>query len=99
MKKILVLLGLLSVLTSVKAETWVMPNQGGGEITLSSDKCKADGGKYTALKHAYSWTNQIYFEGCWLLQDGNIHIIWVFTDGTRERRVYSINSFNKKANY
>lgn len=76
-----------------------MPNQGGGEITLSSDKCKADGGKYPALKHAYSWTDKAYFEGCWLLQDGNIHIVWVLLDGTRERRVYPPNSFSKKASY
>jgi len=96
MKKILVSLALLSALTAVKAETWVMPNQGGGEITLTDQTCKADGGKYTALKHAYSWTNQIYFEGCWLIQDGNVHVIWINADGTRERRVYSAGSFNKK---
>ena len=96
MKKILVSLALLSALTAVKAETWVMPNQGGGEITLTDQTCKADGGKYTALKHAYSWTNQIYFEGCWLIQDSNVHIVWVHRDGTRERRVYPPSSFNKK---
>ena len=94
MKKIL--FGLLLCAGVVQAETWVMPNQGGGEITISSDTCKADGGKYTALKHAYSWTNQIYFEGCWLIQDGNVHIIWVHKDGTRERRVYPPSAFNKK---
>lgn len=96
MKKILVLLGLLSVLTSVKAETWVMPNQGGGEITLTSQTCQADNGKWTALKHAYSWTNQIYFEGCWSLIDGNVHIIWVHSDGSRSRRVYPPNAFTQK---
>ena len=96
MKKILVLLGLLSVLTSVKAETWVMPNQGGGEITLTNKQCTADNGAYPSLRHAYSWTNQIYFEGCWSLIDGNVHIVWVFKDGSRERRVYQAVSFSKK---
>jgi len=97
MKKMLVSLGLLlSVATAVKAETWVMPNQGGGEITLTDQTCKADNGAYPALKHAYSWTNQIYFEGCWLIQDGNVHIVWVHSDGTRNRRVYPPNSFTKK---
>jgi hypothetical protein len=96
MKKILVSLALLSAVTVVKAETWVMPNQGGGEITLTAQACKVDGGRYESLRHAYSWTNQIYFEGCWSLIDGNIHIIWVHSDGTRNRRVYSLNSFSKK---
>ncbi len=91
------LLGLLLCAGVAHAETWVMPNQGGGEITLSDQTCKADGGKYTALKHAYSWTNQIYFEGCWLIQDGNVHIIWVHDDGSRNRRVYPVGAFSKKS--
>ena len=94
MKKLL--LSLLFVAGVAQADTWVMPNQGNGEITLTEQTCKADGGKYTALKHAYSWTTSIYFEGCWMIQDGNIHIIWVFSDGTRERRVYPLSAFSKK---
>lgn len=93
-----VLFGIL-ISTSAFAEAWVLPNTGGGEITLTSQTCKADGGKYPSLRHAYSWTNKIYFEGCWLIQDGNVHIIWVFSDGSRERRVYPIESFNKKGSY
>jgi hypothetical protein len=96
MKKMLVLLGLLSVLTAARADTWVMPNQGNGEITLTEQACKADGGKYTSLRHAYSWTTSIYFEGCWALIEGNIHITWMFSDGTRERRVYPPSAFSKK---
>lgn len=90
------LMGLLLVAGVANAETWVMPNQGNGEITLTDQSCKADGGRYTALKHAYSWTTSIYFEGCWSVIDGNVHIIWTFSDGTRERRVYPLASFNKK---
>ena len=95
MKKLLLVLGLTLAL-NVNAESWVMPNEGGGEITLTDKQCTADNGAYPSLKKAYSWTNKIYFEGCWMVQDGNIHVIWVFSDGTRERRVYPPSSFTKK---
>lgn len=97
MKKLLLTLALLTGVAN--AQTFVMPNSGGGEITLTSDACKADGGKYTSLRHAYSWTNKIYFEGCWALIDGNVHITWMFSDGTRERRVYPPSAFTKKETY
>lgn len=98
MKKMLASL-LLCLSAHASAETWVMPNQGGGEITLSSNQCKADNGAYPSLKHAYSWTRDIYFEGCWSVVDGNVHIVWVFKDGSRDRRVYPVSSFNKKTTY
>lgn len=86
---------LLSVATNVNAETWVMPNTGGGKITLTKEACPADNYKYTLLKKAYTWTNSMYMEGCWAVIDGNIHITWMFSDGTRERRVYDINAFTQ----
>jgi len=96
MKKFLLAL-VAFVSLNAYADTWVMTNQGGGEITLTSDVCKADNGQWTALKHAYSWTNKIYFEGCWAVIDGNVHVTWVMPDGTRPRRVYPITSFNRKS--
>ena len=97
MKKLLAALALL-VSINAHAESWAMPNEGGGEITLSSDACMADGGKYAnKLKKAYSWTNRIYFEGCWGIIDNNVHIVWINPDGTRSRRVYRISDFTKKA--
>lgn len=93
----LVSLGLLlSVATAVKAETWVLPNTSGGEITLTSQACKVDNGRYESLKHAYTWTHEAYVEGCWTVVDGNVHIVWIMSNGTRERRVYSLGSFSKK---
>lgn len=92
MKKLL--LSLVFVSSLVNAQALVMRNNGGGEIILTAQACQADNGQYTALKHAYTWTNKMYFEGCWLLQDGNIHIVWIKPDGTRERRVYSVNDFD-----
>ena len=90
------LLGLLLVSGIANAQVFVMPNNGGGEITLTQEKCKADNGAYPALRHVYSWTNSYYMEGCWAVIDGNISVIWMNKDGSRERRIYPINGFNKK---
>jgi len=81
---------------AVKAETWVLPNTSGGEITLTTQTCKADNGKWQTLKHAYTWTDKTYMEGCWTVVDGNVHVTWVFSNGDRERRVYRPSDFTKK---
>jgi hypothetical protein len=96
MKKLLITLGLIFSINA-HAESWVMPNEGGGEITLTSEACMADGGKYASkLKKAYSWTNRIYFDGCWGVVDGNVHVIWMLPSGERARNVYNINSFTRR---
>ena len=95
MKKLL-LTFLLSFATSVNAESWYMRNTGGGEITLTKEACYADNQQYTSLSKAYTWTNAIYLEGCWTVIDGNVHIIWISKDGSRDRRVYNINNFVRK---
>ena len=97
MKKLL--FGLLFICNIAYAESWFIANEGGGEIVITSQVCKADGGKYPELRHAYSWTGQLYQEGCWYLIDGNIHIVWVHNDNTRARRVYPIDAFTKKETY
>ena len=78
----LVLLGLLLSAAAVNAEAWVMPNKGGGKITLTKEACPFDNYKYTALKKAYTWTNEV-------------HVVWVDADGSGERRVYDLNSFTQ----
>lgn len=95
MKKLLLILGLTLAL-NVNAESWVMPNEGGGEITLTDRQCTIDNGAYPSLKKAYSWTNKIYFEGCWTVLDGNVHVIWLLPSGNRSRNVYNINSFTRR---
>ena len=97
MKKLLLALALLTGVA--QAQTYVMPNNGGGEITLTTQTCKADNGAYTQLKHAYTWSNSVYMEGCWALIDGNVHITWLHSDGTRARRVYDPKYFTKKETY
>lgn len=95
MKKILVSLLLCLSAVHASAEVWVMPNTGGGKITLTKEACPADNYRYTALKKAYTWTNALYIEGCWAVIDGAVHITWMHSDGTRERRVYDIKSFTQ----
>ena len=95
MKKLLLVLGMVLALNA-KAESWSMPNEGGGEITLTPSVCAIDSGSYSQLKKAYSWTNRVYFEGCWAIIDGNVHVIWALPSGTRQRNVYSISSFTRK---
>ena len=97
MKKLLLSLMLVSGVAN--ADVWVMPNNGNGEITITTDVCKADNGAYPALKHAYTWTDKTYFEGCWGVIDGNVQIIWVHHDGNRVRRGYPLGAFNKKQTY
>jgi len=90
----------LMIATTAQAETWVMPNNGNGEITLTGNRCKFDGGAYPSLRHAYTWTTSMYMEGCWALIDGNVHITWENpNNGTRTRRVYRPEDFNKKGTY
>ena len=95
MKKLLVALGLVLSINA-HAETWVMPNTGGGEITLTNRVCEYNGKTYDNLRRAYSWTKQIYFDGCWSVIDGNVHVVWNFSDGTSERRVYQISHFTRR---
>ena len=95
MKKLLLILGLTLAL-NVNAESWVMPNTGGGEITLTDQQCTADNGAYPSLKKAYSWTNKTYIDGCWTILDGNVHVVWMLPGGTRSRNVYNINSFARR---
>ena len=96
MKKTLLILLTTLCIAPVSAQTLVMPNTGGGEITLTNRVCKVNGKQYDNLKLAYSWTREIYFEGCWALIDSNIHVQWVFDSGRTERRVYPIGSFSLK---
>ena len=97
MKKMIavLLVSLLSATTNVNAEAWVMPNTGGGKITLTKEACPVDNYAYPTLRKAYTWTNSFYQEGCWYVIDGNVHIVWVNKDGSRDRRVYDINGFTQ----
>jgi hypothetical protein len=76
---------LCAVSFNAMADTWTMPNHGGGQIVLTDRKCKG----YSKLLEAYSYTGKGYWEGCWTVIDGKVHVAW---EGN-ERRVYDISDF------
>ena len=76
---------MLFISSSAMADTWVMNNNGGGQIVLTDRLCKG----YKHLYYAYTHTPQAYFDGCWALLDGKVHVVW---EG-KDRRVYNLNDF------
>ena len=84
MKKLLICMLFMS--SSVMADTWAMPNEGGGQIVISDRLCQG----YKHIYQAYAYTNKGYIEGCWALMDGKVHIVWEKNNG---RRVYEMNDF------
>ena len=83
MKKLFLILAIVSGIA--QADTWVMPNNGNGQIVLTDRKCVG----YKHLYYAYTYTNQAYFDGCWALIDGKVHVVWE----KNQRRVYNMNDF------
>ena len=84
MKKLLICM--LFVSSSVIADTWVMPNQGGGQVVLTDRKCQG----YKSLFYAYTYTENVFLDGCWTVLDNKVHVVW---DKKQGRRVYNLNDF------
>lgn len=95
MKKIIVGLCVALHVTGAWADrVFVSPNQGGGEITLTSRPCIVRGTTIENAFEAYTWTPKAPYEkGCWSIVDGMVHILYLTSN---ERRVYSIESFREK---
>ena len=91
MKGLLAVL-LASISLTALADTWVMQNNGGGQIVLTDRACKG----HPKLMVVYSYTNKGYWEGCWTVIDGNIHVVWMAPNGSRPRNVYPIGSFTRR---
>lgn len=85
MKRLLLIAALAA--TPVMADSWVMPNQGGGQVVLTDRPCPG----YKNLSAAYTYTGKIYIDGCWTIIDNKIHVVWNGTD----RRVYDISDFTQ----
>ena len=92
MKKLLIALMFPAV---ALADSWSLPNKGGGEIVITDRDCIVKGTNYSPLKSAFSHTNEMYMDGCWYLEDGMVKIIWDMR-GNPERRAYRIEDFNLK---
>ena len=98
MKKMLVLLALLSAVTVVKAKAVAsMPNEAGGAIVITDEDCVVKGKKYDLLNKIYYYTpDGTTGSGCFYFMDGLIHAIW---DSGQEAK-YPAKSFTptKKGN-
>lgn len=86
-KQPLVFAALVFLCLSAHADTWVMNNNGGGKVVLTDRKCKDKDAP--TLYQAYTYTNQVYLDGCWALVDGKVHVSWK----GQGRRVYEMNDF------
>ena len=77
-----------------KAQVFVMPNQGGGEITLTSRPCVINGKTIEGVKEAYTWSNSTaYAKACWAVVDGAVHVLYL---DSNKRMVYPIEDFRQK---
>lgn len=94
MKKLLV--ALLLVPNIALAAAFSMPNQNGGEIVITDRVCNYKDQDFPGLRHAYTYWNGGYLEGCWFIIDEMVRIIWLHKNGTNETRMYGFGSFAPK---
>jgi hypothetical protein len=92
MKKLIMALLMFPLVAS--AQVLYTPNNGGGEIVLTTRPCIVKGKEYQGLKEAYSWTNRVgKLEACWTFVDGNVHVIYL-SDG--QVRIYPLDGFQRR---
>lgn len=76
MKKLLSVL-LLCPTLAFGAVVASMNNQGGGKIVLTDEQCVHKGKTYKGLLRSYFYTAEgITGEGCWVLEDESITVVW-----------------------
>ena len=101
MKKTLALLLLcLSAHASAEMIAW-LGNQAGGRIVITDEVCvDPDTNKrYDQLKRAYNYSaSGGTSEGCYLVEDDSIVIVWVNTNGRNKSR-YPLENFTFNTNY
>jgi hypothetical protein len=94
MKKLLV--ALLMVPNMAWAAAMSMPNKNGGEIVITDRVCTFNNEDFQGLRHAYSYWNGGYIEGCWLVVDEMIRIVWFRPNGGHDVRMYNFTEFKTK---
>lgn len=91
---LIVMLATIGYASPALTQVFVMPNKGGGEITLTARPCVISGETIDGLREAYTWSPASpHQQGCWTVVDGMVHVIYL---KTRERMVYPIEHFQRK---
>lgn len=97
MNKVLLTLAtfaLIGCASPAQTQVFVMPNKGGGEITLTARPCVINSRTIEGLKEAYTWSPESpYQKACWTIIDGMVHVLYL---DTRDRRVYPIEMFRER---
>ena len=98
MKRMLVLLGLLSAVTVARAEVVAtQPNQANGKIVLTDEICKYNGQVFDKINRAYNYGSAGYTsEGCWSIEDDTVIVYWI---DTNQKMRYPITAFTMNPNY
>ena len=62
--------------TPAQTQIFVMPNKGGGEITLTGRPCVINGETVDGLREAYTWSPASpHQQACWTVVDGMVYPI------------------------
>lgn len=85
---------LIGCATPARTQIFVMPNKGGGEITLTGRPCVINGETVDGLREAYTWSPASpHQQACWTVVDGMVHVLYL---KSRDRMVYPIENFQRK---
>jgi len=71
-----------------------MPNESGGKIVLTDEKCTRNGKIYEGLARAYTYSGTgLNVEGCYIVEDDTALIAWLNPDGTVSKNRYKLEYF------
>lgn len=85
---------LIGCASPAQTQIFVMPNKGGGEITLTARPCVINGETVDGLREAYTWSPaSAHQQACWTIVDGMVHVLYL---RSRDRMVYPIENFQRK---
>ena len=102
MRKLIIggLLALTTTLANAEMIAW-LGNQAGGRIVITDEVCVDPDTKkrYDQLKRAYNYGSAGgTSEGCYLVEDESIVIVWVNSNGRNKSR-YPLENFTFNPNY
>ena len=101
LQAILLLALFFACVKMVNAKPWAeMPNNGGGKIVLTDEKCVVNGRRFDNIERAYGFhSNGSKIEGCYGFVESTktIEIIWVVLDAygrpSTSERIYNLADF------